>query len=348
MKGLIAKRLVLILLIGSMTVLSVFGAGQGARAVVDEAEFPSRPITILVGFAPGGGMDVMSRVLAPEMSEYLGVEVTVVNMPGAASGMAADYLNNQPADGYFLFAASSGVCTFPAMGYSDVTYEQMGMLAIPIIAEPAFQVPYNSPFRDMGDLIEAWKRGGTIAANNGPGAIWHIPQVLAVNAVGGEVTYAPFEGGAGAALAVAQGQVDWGTSGAFMESSQYFREGMSRPLAIFSDQPYNIPGYGVIPPITDWIPELRGQILAGSGWRGLAYKRGIPEDRLRILSEAVRHAVESARFRNFMTDAGMIDGNLYGAEADAVLESTTRVQSWMLVDIGEALRSPEEVGVPRP
>ncbi|KJS88341.1 MAG: hypothetical protein JM58_00775 [Peptococcaceae bacterium BICA1-8] len=347
--------LILIILLALSLVLSGCGqkekpADQGTEKVEQKEveKWPTRPITIIVGFNAGGGMDVMSRAIAPELTKFLGVDVIVQNMPGAGSGTAAEYVLKQPADGYTLFAASSAISTFPAMANSDATYKNLGMLAIPIIAEPAFQVPKDSPYKDMNDLIEAWKKGGTTGANTGVGGLWHIPQLLAVDEVGGEVTYVPYPSGKEAALSVAKGEVDWGTSGALMESGEFFKEGLSRPLAIFNDKPYNVPGYGDIPPITDFIPELKDKIVAGAGWRGLAYKQGIPQERLEKLYEAIEHAFQTESVKKFLSDTGLIPGTYYRAEADKAYELTSRIQSWLLYDLGVSKRSPEEVGVPRP
>ncbi len=320
------------------------GCGKDSQA----EKWPTRPITIVIGFAPGGGMDVMARALAPEMAKKLGVEVVVQNMPGAGSGTAADYLIKQPADGYTIFAPSSAVATFPAMANSSVTSKQMGMLAIPIIAEPTFLVPKDSPLKDMNDLIALWKKGGSTASNTGAGGLWHIPQVLAVGAVGGNVKYVPYPSGKDTAFAVVKGEVDWGTSGALMEAGAFIKDGLVRPLAIFSDKPYPMPGYGDIPPITNYIPALKDKIVAGAGWRGLAYKKGIPQDRLDKLQEAVKYACESESFKKMVKESGLISASYYGADADKVYEQTMRVQSWLLHDLKISRRSPEEVGVARP
>jgi tripartite-type tricarboxylate transporter receptor subunit TctC len=331
----------------SLVVSAIF-AGCGGQQAGKAEKWPTRPITLIVGFAPGGGMDVMCRALAPEMAKKLGVEVVVQNMPGAGSGTAADFVIKQAADGYTLFAPSSAVATFPAMANSNVTYKEMGMLAIPIIAEPTFLVHKNSPVKNMNDLIALWKKGGSTGSNTGAGGLWHIPQVLSVNAVGGNVKYVPYPSGKDTAMAVAKGDVEWGTSGALMEAGGLIVEGLIRPLAIFSDKPYQLVGYGEIPPITQFIPELKDKIVAGAGWRGLAYKKGIPKDRLDKIAEATKFAIESESFQQMVKKNGLIAGNYYGAEADKAYEQTTRIQSWLLHDLKISRRSPETMGVLRP
>jgi tripartite-type tricarboxylate transporter receptor subunit TctC len=342
------RALVLIIALSLILGFIATGCPPGQQAAPPEDEpFPERTINIIVGFGPGGGMDLLSRALAGPMSEYLGVDVVVSNMPGAGSAIASEYLVQQPADGYTLFAISSAMSTFPATGYSDITHEDIQILNIPIRGTPTFQVPIDSPFQDMGALIEAWKQGGTTASNSGLGGIWHIPQIVAVSAVEGEVTFVPYDGGKPAAFAVASKEVDWGTSDG-VEAVEFFNQDLSRPLAVFAAEPFNLPGYGEIPPITNWLPELEDLILPVSGWRGVGLKRGVPEQRLEKLYSAITYAIESESFRKFVEESGATMLNISREEAENVWETSTKVQSWLMYDQGLADRSPEEVGIPRP
>ena len=83
-------------------------------ASASEEKWPTRPITIYIGFAPGGGMDMMGRLLSEEMRKPLGVAMPVVNMTGANGAIAMDHVNKQPKDGYSLYGISSAISTFPA------------------------------------------------------------------------------------------------------------------------------------------------------------------------------------------------------------------------------------------
>lgn len=309
--------------------------------------WPNRPITIIVGFDAGGGMDTMSRLLAPLMSEKLGVPVKVENRPGAGGGVGAEYFINQPADGYTLYATSSASSAFPALDNSDVTYNDVEMLAIPFRSAAAFQVSGDSEYEDMNDLIEAWKEGGTTASNTGIGGSWHIPQALAVAAVDGEVTYVPYPSGKDVAFAVVKGEVDWGTSDP-LESVEFIKDGKSKALAVFLEEAYNLPGYGEIPPITDFIEGSKESVLAGAAWRGISAKAGSPEPIIEQLTEAIRYAMESDEVAEFVEKTGAVLGKMYGEEAQKTFEASTKTQSWLLYDLGLANRSPEDVGIPRP
>src|SRR6184192_1924279 len=84
-------------------------------AVAQAQVYPSRPVRLLVGYPPGGGMDTISRVVAPKLSESLGQQFVVENRPGASGGVAAEALVRSPPDGYVLMVAESGTLALPAV-----------------------------------------------------------------------------------------------------------------------------------------------------------------------------------------------------------------------------------------
>ena len=316
-----------------------------------EAWKPDHTITMMVGFGAGGGVDTMARVLATEMSNYLGVDVVVENMPGGGSGTAAEYVLEQPADGYTILAVSSACATYSAMDNSNATYNEMDMLGVMVLSEPAFEVPATSTIETMDQLVELWKSSETTAAIAGNGGLWHIPQLIALDRCGADVskvTFVPYSSGKEDATAIAKGEVDWGVTGAFLESAQFCIDGMSRPLCIFSDKSYEVPGYGTLEPITKFIPEITEEdIAAGAGWRGVIARKDIPENIKRELAAALKAAYDSKAFQELMETNGLIPAGIFGEEANDTYAYTSRLQSWLLYDLGFANRSPDEVNVPR-
>ena len=201
------RKLVLAITLGVFLLMTLPVAAMAA-----EEKWPSRPITIYIGFAPGGGMDMMGRLLSEEMKKTLGVAMPVVNMVGANSVVAMNHVYQQPKDGYNLFGISSALCTFPATGLSKLTYKEFGMIGILFGNLPTFCVPYDSPIKDGKELVERLKKGGLTGSNSGIGGIWHVPQLIVVNALGGSFKAVPYNGGAPAALAAAKKEVDFCTT----------------------------------------------------------------------------------------------------------------------------------------
>lgn len=311
-----------------------------------EEKWPTRPITIVVGFGAGGGMDMMSRALSDEMRKTLGVPMVVVNMPGANGAIAMDHVYKQPKDGYTLYAVSSAVCTYPSTGLSKLTYKEFGLIGITFEALPVYSVQYDSPIKNMKELIDRLKKGDLTGSNSGIGGIWHVPQVIVNNVIGGKFKAVPYEGGPASALAAAKKEVDFATCDV-AEAQTLFKEKMLRPLCVVDDKPFHLEGFGTIPAVTDFIPQIKETLMAAKGWRALGYVRGMPEDRVKKIIEAFQAALKTEKIKNFSKNSLLVINGSTGAEADKVFTATTQVLSWLLYDLKEAKRSPEEVGIPR-
>ena len=328
-----------------LAILSVLFISTSSFAA--EEKWPTRPITIYIGYAPGGGMDMMGRILSEEMKKTLGVAMPVVNMTGANSAIAMDHVYKQPKDGYTLFGISSAVSTFPATGLSKLTYKEFGMIGIVFDTLPTFSVPWDSPIKTAKDLIEGFKKGNLTGSNSGIGGMWHVPQLIVMNTLGGKFKAVPYEGGAPSAMAVAKKEVDFGTSD-LSEALTVINSKMVRPLFVFDDKPFNLEGFGVIPPITEFVPQMKDKLSAGKGFRALGYAKGIPEDRIKKFIDAFKIAMASDAVKNFGKKTLLPLNGIAGADADKVWVNQTQVQAWLLYDIKEAKKSPEELGIPRP
>jgi tripartite-type tricarboxylate transporter receptor subunit TctC len=326
-------------------VLTLFTISASSFAA--EEKWPSKPITIYIGYAPGGGMDMMGRILSEEMKKPLGVAIPVVNMTGANSAIAMEHVYKQPKDGYTLFGISSAVSTFPATGLSKLTYKDFGIIGIVFETLPTFSVPWDSPIKTPQELIEGFKKGNLTGSNSGIGGMWHVPQLIVINAVGGKFKAVPYEGGAPSAMAVAKKEVDFGTSD-LSEALTVIQSKMVRPLFVFDDKPFTLEGFGVIPPITEFVPQMKDRLSAGKGFRALGYAKGIPEDRIKKFIEAFKVAMASDAVKNFGKKNLLPLNGTVGAEADKIWMVQTQVQAWLLYDIKEAKKNPEELGIPRP
>lgn len=87
-----------------------------------QSDYPTKPIKVVVGFGAGGGTDILARLVAAKLAEILGQSVVIENRPGAAARLAAEYVANQPADGYTLLASPIGAMSVAAAVYSDLKY----------------------------------------------------------------------------------------------------------------------------------------------------------------------------------------------------------------------------------
>lgn len=108
------------------SILGAFGAPVAAAMLAASAraqgDYPTRPVRLIVGFAAGGGNDIFARIVGAKLSDILGQPVVIENRPGAGGRLAAEYVSNQPADGYTLLVGASGAMSIAAAIYPDLKY----------------------------------------------------------------------------------------------------------------------------------------------------------------------------------------------------------------------------------
>ena len=143
------------------------GAVTGALAQDAAAGFPNKPIRVIVPFAAGGGNDIFARLVGNKLSEILGQPVINENKPGAGGRIAAEYVINQPKDGYTLFIGASGVMSIAAAAYPNLSYHPTKSF-IPLTMIANFPlilvVPPDHPAKNVKELVE-WAKQHPDKAN---------------------------------------------------------------------------------------------------------------------------------------------------------------------------------------
>ena len=202
--------------LGRRPALSILGLGLGAGLAAPRSGFaqagayPSRAIKLLVGYPPGGGADVLARIVGNKLSPMLGQPVVVENRPGAGSTIAAASLASAPADGYTLLFAESAVLVAPAIydkiGYDPSTLTPIGALGnLPysLVVNPAFPA---ANIRELIDVLKAHP-GKYSYASPGVGNIAHLSGEMFKKAAGVDIVHVPYKGGAPALADLVSGQI---------------------------------------------------------------------------------------------------------------------------------------------
>ena len=346
------KRLLIIIMIVALVASSAFANGGTDASNSENGEWtPKSTITIILGFSAGGGIDVMCRTVAPFLGEYLGVDVIVQNMPGSSSGIATDYVLDQPADGQTILGTSSSMAAFSTTENSDASYLQLDMLAMPYLCRNVGVVVNSSlGIETMDEFIEYLKTHRTTASTAGVGSMWHIPAAELVSQLGcaDNVTFVPYDSGSKTALAVAQGEVDWAAID-YANAGSYFEEGLCKMLAVFSSEPMDDEHLGLIPSILDWAPGMAETADIVGGWRGFCVSNETPQYIKDKLIEAFRYACSQEEVQSLVKANGNnVEDMSYGDQAQEYFELSCRVSSWLLWDLGDGTREPSDVGVERP
>ncbi len=258
------------------------------------APFPNKAVTIIVGFAPGGGGDIAMRWMASYLSERWKVPVIVENKPGSGATIATAQLARAKPDGYTVGLATSSPMTvaplFQKVAYDpakDFTY----LFQFHVTAQPLV-VKADSPFNTMQELM-AWAKANpgklfwSTAATNGA---THIATHAAFKAAGIDATYVPFKGGMEPINAVLGGQIQAVVSDGTMALAQ---AGTVRLLAESGN--IRIPGYPNVPTYK----EL-GFPVSVPIFYGVAGPAGIPPDVVREWNAAARDMMKTQGFADMV------------------------------------------------
>lgn len=265
---------------------------------------PTKPIEILVGFAPGGSADQIARQLSAAVKETVPVPVIVINKPGVAGVagvLAAQEIANAAPDGYKLFVGggseTTSVGNHQKIGYDSRTAFTPILKAARLPS--VLTVNVNSPYKTMKDLIAAAKvKPGELSyGSTGEGSLFHST-VLAFEANSGlRFLHVPYKGASEATLALAAGQIDI-AFGAPEEVRGLIDGGKIRPLAVFSkDRVASLPD---VPTVA----EL-GYPVALDNMKGLIAPAGLPDPVYRYLNRVFHDALQSQTWATYAKNSGI-------------------------------------------
>ena len=192
---------------------AVFGLGASLASTAAMAQaYPTKPVTLVVGFAAGGPTDIVARSLAQSMTKTLGQAVAVDNKPGAGATIAGNIVAKAKPDGYTLFIHHNGMATAPALyrklPFNPLTdYEYIGQAVdVPMTLIGRQDLPVKN-FDELVGWIKANKEKVNLA-NAGLGAVSHLCGTLFQQTIATDLTTVPFNGTAPALTALMGGHVD--------------------------------------------------------------------------------------------------------------------------------------------
>jgi tripartite-type tricarboxylate transporter receptor subunit TctC len=284
------------LLLVTLAILTALTAGI-ARA---DEPFPSRPITIVNPFPPGGQADLSGRPLAASLEKILKQPVVITNKPGASGAVGMQSVAVAKLDGYTILVTVPAISTVPEVDKlfgrtPTFSRDQFVPLAL-INADPTIViVNAEQPWRTIKELVDdARRRPGDITfSSSGIYGASHVPMEMLLQAAGGlRMRHLPTTGGGPAMTAVLGGHAQLWCSPPGV-ASPHIKAGKVRPLAST--------GAARHPHFPD-VPTLRelGYDVEYYLWIGLFAPKGTPAPALKALREAIRQAVDDAAFKNAM------------------------------------------------
>ena len=174
-----------------------------------QTNYPTRPIKIVVGFGPGGGTDILARLVGAKLSQILGQQVVIENRPGAAARLAAEYVSHQPADGYTLLASPIGAMSIAAAIYHDLKYSPTKSF-VPLALVGQFPlilaVSPSNPANSVKELVAYAKQHPSKANYPSTSPAFVIPMEELKLASGMPGVMIPYKSSAEMVLSIMQGQ----------------------------------------------------------------------------------------------------------------------------------------------
>jgi tripartite-type tricarboxylate transporter receptor subunit TctC len=283
-------------------------------------DFPSRPIAVVSGYAPGGVTDITSRAVAERMARELGQPVVVENRVGAATAVANTHVAQARPDGHTLLMGTSTLAINPALQPNLTPREPMRELApIGMVFRTAFVLHVHPavPARSTAEFIAYCRAnpGRVNFGSSGTGAVNHLAQALLAARAGIEVVHVPFRGGAPALIELRAGRIQAMFS-AVLEALPAVREGATRGLAISSaERNALLPD---LPPVAEAVPGFEAVF-----WQGLFAPAGTPPPILARLGTALGAATGDAALRARMAEQGVDITSGDGAALAALLARET-------------------------
>jgi tripartite-type tricarboxylate transporter receptor subunit TctC len=268
-------------------------------AVSAQDVYPSRPVSIIVPFPPGGVADIVARAIAPSMERSLKQLVVVVNKPGAGGTVGTAAVTNSAPDGYTLLIALASISTNPEqdrLHNRPAAFElaQLEPVARISIEPMLLAVRANSPYRSLKDVVEdAKKRPGAISyASSGVYGVYHVATEMFTHEAGIKLHHVPYKGGAPALLALLSGEVDIGLVTRSV-GLKHLQAGTLRPIAAWGSERWE--QFPDVPTVK----EL-GFNVDYNLWSGLFAPAGLPQPIMKTVRDAVRNAIEDPQFRTAM------------------------------------------------
>lgn len=289
--------------VAAVAVCAAVAAGPACAETA--ADYPSRPITIVVGYPPGGATDVMARVVAEKLSLAWGQPVVVENKPGAGSNIATEQVVRAAPDGYTLLVEAIANATNMSV-YRNLRYDSMRDLApiVHLMSSPSvLVVSPKTDIKDVKSLIELAraKPGQVSYASSGVGGSPHLAGAMLELRTGVKMLHVPYKGAGPALTDVVGGTVLSGFK-TLLGALPAIQSGQLRPLAVAG--PKRLPELPDVPTMAEaGVPDFEV-----SSWNGLAAPAGTPAPIIDKINEEVNRILALPDVQEKMKSLGAQPG----------------------------------------
>jgi putative tricarboxylic transport membrane protein len=276
--------------------------GATAAATLAHAQYPQRPVQLIVPWGAGGGTDATARIIATLLEKDLKQPFNVVNRTGGSGVVGHDAIARAAPDGYTIGLITVEITMMHHVGLTQLKYTDYTPIGL-VNADPAaINVRSDSPYKSVKDLLAAIKAnpGKMKASGTGQGGIWHLAIAGLLKQQGidpNALPWVPSNGAAPGMQDMVAGGVDV-VPCSIPEARSMIDAGKARALAIMDANP---------PTLYPNVPTLKkelGSDWAIAAWRVIAAPKGIPADAQKTLVSALKKVYDSKEYKEFMASRG--------------------------------------------
>lgn len=321
-------------------------AAEAESDLVATANYPTKPMTMIIPYGAGGTTDVWGRKLAALLEKYLGQPITVTNQGGASGSIGSQFVKEQPSDGYTLLVCAETMGTYRTMNICDLGYDDFTVIS-PLVGDPkVLVVGKDSKYNTLEELLEDIKAnpGKVTMSHSGPGGSGHN-QGLVLKELGYDVAMTSFDSGNDALLGVIGGQVDF-TNPNISTLGGYIESGDVKPLAVFSSE--RMEAYPDIPAFTETVPESEKYLNIPYTLLSFVVNNDTPQEAVDVLKAASQKVFADPEWTEFVKINAadpVFEKYTDDASVQAFYDNWKSVICWLQYENGVAEKSPEEFGI---
>lgn len=292
------------------------------------ADYPTRPINLLVGWAPGGSMDFLGRLLADTASPILGQKIIVVNKPGATGAIAYVEIAKSKPDGYTFGVNSITLPAMTTLGTLSVSYRDFDLISHLCYESGSIAVRKDAPWKTWKELEAEIRRNpdkikmGTLT----PGGVWHLMDHLVMKETGLKLNLVSFPNTANTIAALMGGHIDVATCGPAEVYTQ-LKNNQVRLLGVMSDE-----RLGSMPDVPTF--KEMGINVSLQSFKGAIAPKGTPPDRIKKLADAFKMASETPKWKEQMSQMGHISDFRDSKEYLKILDQKSVIIEEMFQKLG--------------
>ena len=315
-----------------LVTMSVALAAMLAPSFAARADYPDKPIHVVVPYTPGGTVDLLARALAPYLTKEWGQQIVVENRPGAGGSVGAEYVAAAPGDGYTLLLSTNSPLTTNLAVFRAIKYDPLADFVPVILAGDnslVLAVNPKLPVKSLDDLIALAKKepGQLIAASSGNGATSHMALGELQKMTGVQFTHVPYKGGVPSLTAVISGEAQL-VFADVVPTVPMIRDG--RVLALATT---GLKRSGVIPDVPT-LDELGLKGFSVTAWVAMMAPKGTPQAVADKLNGEINKILQDPEFREQIIKIGIDPLGDKPGELAAYLREQIPIWKQRAVDAG--------------